>query len=99
MTTIPRRLIAGTDLYGVAVLYRAVDGVWRYRFRDRNVPASPARANRILRIARKTPGARIDPDDVLAELEAAMETGANAEILRELARSDTDGDVDGKSTS
>jgi hypothetical protein len=96
MTTIPRRLIAGTELSGVAVLYRAVDGVWRYRFRDRNMPVSPTRAHRLLQIAKKTPGARVDTADVLAEFDAAIAGGVNDKILRELARGDAN---DGETTA
>lgn len=88
MTTIPRRRIHGTALERVALLYRDVSGTWRYRFRDRNVPISPVRARRILQIARRLPGARVDPADVLAELDVVIESGANDEILRKLARGD-----------
>jgi len=88
MTTIPRRRIPGTDLDAVALLYRDVSGTWRYRFRGRNTPVSSARASRILQVARKTPGARVDPADTLAELDAVIESGANEEILRKLARGD-----------
>ena len=70
MTTIPRRPIAGTDLQAVAVLYRDVTGTWRYRLHGRNVVVSPTRARRILGIARKTPGTRVDPADLLAVLDA-----------------------------
>lgn len=71
MTTIPRRRIAGTDLTQIALLYRAIDGIWRYRRRDRNVPVTPARASRILALAAEIPGARVDPADVRAAREDA----------------------------
>jgi len=64
MTTIPRRRIAGTDLTQIALLYRAIDGIWRYRRHERDVPITPARASRVLAPAAEIPGARVDPADV-----------------------------------
>lgn len=71
MTMIPRRRITGTDLTQTAILYRSIDGIWRYRRRDRNVPVTPARASRILALAERVPGALVDPADVKAAQEDA----------------------------
>jgi hypothetical protein len=100
MTTIPRRCIAGTNLTQIALLYRAIDGIWRYRRRDRNMPITPTRASRILALAARVPGARVDPADVRAVREDASLALARRimdkhdRVLRALAeeRDSLDGD-------
>jgi len=82
MTTIPRRRIPGTGLNRIALLYRAIDETWRYRFRDRNVPVSTERAVRILALAAAVPGAHVDPADVDTARDDALHASARKVIDR-----------------